>query len=155
MASTTTDFSVIERSLYIDASPATVFEVVSRPEHIVEWWSDAAELDPAPGGSGFVAFGDLENGGQRVEITVDEAVPARLFAFRWAYADGAEAGPGNSNLVTFELSPEGSGTRLRFKETGFAERGLDETAARAMHADHSSGWDYFLPKLAAYAPGVG
>jgi uncharacterized protein YndB with AHSA1/START domain len=132
-----------------------VFEVVSRAEHIAEWWSDAAELDPAPGGTGFVAFGDLEAGGQRVEITVDEVVPGHLFAFRWAYADGAYAGPGNSNLVTFELSPEGSGTRLRFTETGFTGRDLDDTTARAMHADHSSGWDYFLPKLGAYAPGVG
>lgn len=155
MTSTTNDFSTIERSLYVEAAPAVVFDVISRPEHIVGWWSDEAEIDPTPGAAGFISFGDAAAGGKRVEITVDEAIAPRLFAFRWAYADGAQPGPGNSNLVTFELEPVGAGTRLRFSETGFADRGLPETEARAMHADHSNGWDHFLPRVAAYAPRVG
>ena len=154
MTSTASSFSTIQRSLYIEATPDVVYTVVSRPEHIAAWWSDDAEFEATPGTTGFVAFGDPEAGGKRVEITVDEAVPGRLFAFRWAYADGEAARAGNSNLVTFELSPEGPGTRLSFIETGFTDRGLDDDSAQAMHADHSTGWDHFLAKLVAYAPGA-
>lgn len=151
MASTTNDFSTIERSLYVAADPRVVFDVISRPEYIVGWWSDEAEIEPTPGAVGFIAFGDAAAGGKRVEITVDEAIAPRLFAFRWAYAEGVRPGPGNSNLVTFELEPEGSGTRLKFSETGFADRGLSQTESRSMHADHSNGWDHFLPRMAGYA----
>ncbi len=154
MTSAASECSVIERELYIDASPATVFEVISQPKHIVGWWSDEAELDQAPGGRGFIAFGDVAACGKRVELTIDEAIPPRLFAFRWAYAAGEQAVPGNSNLVTFELVPEGTGTRVCFRETGFTERGWDDAQARAHYADHSNGWDHFLARLAAYAPGV-
>ena len=40
----------IEREIHVEAPPDVVFEVISRPEHIAGWWSDEAELEPAPGG---------------------------------------------------------------------------------------------------------
>jgi len=145
----------IERELYIDAGPEIVFEVVSTPEHIVNWWTDEANFDPNPGGSGWIGFGDVAAGGKRVEFSVAEAVPYRLFSFRWTHDAGEHAAAGNSNLVTFELEPEGNGTRLRFTEVGFRERGWDDAKAANMHADHSNGWDYFLPRLVAYAAKLG
>ncbi|MFC7488302.1 SRPBCC domain-containing protein [Knoellia sp. CPCC 206453] len=45
--------------MHVKASPEVVFEVVSRPEHIREWWSDDASLnDVAPGAVGEVVWGD-------------------------------------------------------------------------------------------------
>jgi uncharacterized protein YndB with AHSA1/START domain len=89
-----------------------------------------------------------------VQFTVVDAVPPRLFSFRWTHEEGESAAPGNSNLVVFALEPAGSGTRLRMTESGFRERGWDEAKVAATHDDHSSGWDYYLPRLEAYAPKV-
>ena len=33
------EFGSIERELHIEASPEVVFEVLSSPEHIRDWWS--------------------------------------------------------------------------------------------------------------------
>ena len=35
------EYGSIEREIHVDASPEVVFEVVSRPEHIAQWWTDA------------------------------------------------------------------------------------------------------------------
>lgn len=155
MTSTVREHSTIERELYVEASPETVYEVVSAPEHIVKWWSDEADFEDEPGGSGWIAFGDIAAGGRRVQLSVAEADPPRRFAFRWTHGAGVEATVGNSNLVTFELVPEGAGTRVRFTEVGFAERGWDTAEVAAVHADHSSGWDHFLPRMSGYAGGLG
>jgi uncharacterized protein YndB with AHSA1/START domain len=155
MTSTVSGYATIERELYINASPEIVYEVVSKPEHIVHWWTDEANFEATPGGSGWVGFGDVAAGGKRVELSVAEAIPPRLFAFRWTHELGEAAAIGNSNLVTFELAAEGKGTRLKFTEVGFVERGWEEPKAGEMHADHSNGWDHFLPRLSAYAEGIG
>ena len=34
------EYGVIEREIHIDASPEVVFEVVSSPEHVKQWWPD-------------------------------------------------------------------------------------------------------------------
>ena len=52
--------------------------------------------------------------------------PPRLFSFRWTHDAGETAAGGNSLLVTFELTPSGSGTLLSMTETGFRERGWND-----------------------------
>lgn len=146
------EHATIERTLHIDASPEVVFSVISDPAHVREWWADEAEF--ASGEPGWLGFGDLEAGGKRVRFQVADAVPPRLFSFRWTHEEGVEPGPGNSNLVVFELEPAGDGTLLTFTESGFRERGWTEAKARDIHADHRNGWDHFLGRLAEYAPGV-
>ena len=47
------EYGSIEREIYVEASPEVVFEVVSSPEHLREWWPDEAALsDPVPGSDG-------------------------------------------------------------------------------------------------------
>lgn len=84
-------------------------------------------------------------------LTVVEADPPRRFAFRWVADDGKSAAPGNSLLVTFELVPAGTGTLLRFTETGFRERGWEAATLEEAYQDHVHGWDHFLPRLVDYA----
>jgi uncharacterized protein YndB with AHSA1/START domain len=134
----------IEREIRIGATPEVVYQVVSSPEHLREWWPDEVSLTPVSGATGTVGF--RTDDGVKVEpVTVVEADPPRRFAFRWGYdADAATAE--NSLLVTFDLLPVDGGTLLRFAETGYDEAAKpDETLA-----DHTSGWDYFLPRIAPY-----
>jgi uncharacterized protein YndB with AHSA1/START domain len=147
------EFGTIERELHIEASPEVVYEVLSRPEHLREWWPEQAELIPTPGGTGAITFVRPE--GRKVEpLTVVEADPPRRFSFRWVYDADVDAAPDNSLLVTFDLVPAGEGTLLRFKEAGFRERGWEVAVLEEQYRDHESGWDHFLPRLAAYAAGV-
>jgi uncharacterized protein YndB with AHSA1/START domain len=146
------EYGSIERELRIDATPEVVYEVISSPEHLREWWPDDAELDPVPGATGAVTFGDPASLDAKVEpLIVLEADPPRRFAFRWVYDEGESAAPGNSLLVTFDLVPSGDGTLLRFAETGFRERGWETAVLEEAYLDHVRGWDLFLPRLVTYA----
>jgi uncharacterized protein YndB with AHSA1/START domain len=145
------EYGSIERELRIDATPEVVYEVISSPEHLREWWPDGAELDPVPGATGAITFGDpTAPDAAIVPLTVLEADPPRRFAFRWAYDEGP-ATEANSFLVTFDLVPSGDGTLLRFKETGFRERGWEAAVLEEAYLDHVRGWDHFLPRLVTYA----
>jgi len=148
-------FEAIEREIHIDAAPDVVFDVVSSPEHLRQWWPDEADFPAEPGGAGRIGFGDCAQGGTWVQFTVVEADPPRRFSFRWTHEEGEAAAPGNSMLVVFDLEPVGAGTRLRMTETGFLERGWDEAKVAAEYAEHVTGWDVFLPRLPAYAARVG
>lgn len=118
----------IERELHIEASPEIVYEVLSTPEHLTKWWPDEASV-AAPGVEGSISFGDLTQ-----PFTVTEAVPPHRFSFTWA--EGSQ--------VTFTLTPSGTGTLVRFVESGFPDE-----ASRTSHVD---GWNHFLPRLVEYAP---
>ncbi|MFC3491566.1 SRPBCC domain-containing protein [Glycomyces rhizosphaerae] len=145
----------IEREIRIEASPEVVFDVVSSPEHLKEWWPDEAEFSPVPGENGRIGFGNPADGLDWQQFTVVDAMPPRRFSFRWTHEEGTTAARGNSYLVVFELEPTDTGTLLRMTETGFRERGWAESKVAAEHADHVTGWDHFLPRLAPYAEKVG
>ncbi|GIJ11268.1 SRPBCC family protein [Micromonospora andamanensis] len=145
------EYGSIEREIHVEATPEVVYEVVTTPEHLRQWWPDDADLEPVPGATGTVSFGDSSTpNAQVVPLTVVEADPPRRFSFRWVYDDLAVATPTNSLLVTFELVPSGTGTLLRLTETGFREKGWEAAVLEAHYRDHVSGWDYFLPRLVEY-----
>jgi uncharacterized protein YndB with AHSA1/START domain len=145
------EFGSIEREIRIDAAPETVFDVVSSPRHVAQWWPDEANYASAePGSAGEIVF--LQHGGERavVRFEVVDAVPPRLFSFRWTHPEGERPRADNSFLVTFELEPVEDGTLLRMTETGFRERGWALAELEATYRDHSTGWDYHLARLAPY-----
>jgi len=145
------ELGTLEREIHVEATPEIVFEVVSRPEHIREWWSDDASVDPTPGAFGEVVWGDRVKVAALVVVDVD---PPRRFSFRWTAPDGEAPVPGNSLLVTFDLEPSAGGTRLRLTESGFRERGWEAAVLEEAFRDHERGWDLFLPRLSSYAPSV-
>src|SRR5690242_8378003 len=85
------EFGTIQREIYVDASPETVFDVVSSPDHVRQWWPDDARYEPTPGSTGEIVFGDRDAGGMVVAFTVVAAQPPRTFSFRWTHPAGAAA----------------------------------------------------------------
>jgi uncharacterized protein YndB with AHSA1/START domain len=145
----------IERELFIDAPPEVVFEVISDPRHVAEWWADAATYQAVPGSTGTISFGPVDDGGKVVTLTVVEAVRPKTFSFRWTHDAEEAAHVGNSLLVTFEVVPSGTGTLLKFIETGFREMGWEAAVLEATYLDHVTGWKHFLPRLVSYAESFG
>ena len=145
------EFGAIEREVYVEAPAEIVFEVVSSPEHLRNWWPDEADFDLTPGSAGSIVFGDPDGGGAVVGLSVVATQPPHLFSFRWTQPVGEPARAGNSLLVTFELEPSGTGTRLRMTETGFREMGWEVAVLEEQYNDHVQGWEHFLPRLAPYA----
>jgi uncharacterized protein YndB with AHSA1/START domain len=145
------EFGSIEREIYVEASPEVVFEVVSSPEHVKQWWPDDAHFDPTRGSTGELVFGDPAAGGGVASFTVVDVRPPHLFSFRWTHPAGQEAREGNSLLVTFQLVPSGGGTVLQMTETGFREMGWEAAVLEQQYQEHVHGWDFFLPRLAPYA----
>jgi uncharacterized protein YndB with AHSA1/START domain len=151
------EWGTIERELYVEASPEIVFRVVSDPEHVREWWPDDARYEAVVGSSGEILCGspDGDPDGKVEMLTVVDVRPPSLFSFRWTHPAGADAVAGNSLLVTFELVAQAEGTLVRFRETGFRERGWEVAVLEATYLDHVAGWDHFLPRLVEYAATLG
>jgi uncharacterized protein YndB with AHSA1/START domain len=143
------EYGTIERELHIDASPEVVFDVISSPEHIRDWWSAETAIEARAGSTSELTWRDEASGSARVvPISVIEAEPPHLFRFRWTQPPGEEPTEANSLLVTFRLSPSNSGTLLQFTEEGFRERGWAIAELEQAYQDHASAWDSFLPRIA-------
>jgi uncharacterized protein YndB with AHSA1/START domain len=144
------EFGTIEREIQIEAAPEVVFDVVSRPEHLKEWWPDDARYDPTPGAVGEIEFGESEADCTVVAFTVVDSRPPQSFSFRWTHPAGEPAAVGNSLLVTFDLTASRGGTLLRMTESGFREMGWEAAMLEHQFRDHETGWDFYLPRLAPY-----
>jgi uncharacterized protein YndB with AHSA1/START domain len=93
----------IERDVVFPAPPDEVWEALTEPERLEEWFATEAELDPTPGGAGVFRWDD----GEERRATVREAVPEERLVLDWD--DGGE--------VVLELEEVEGGTRLHVVET--------------------------------------
>ncbi|WP_435769877.1 SRPBCC domain-containing protein [Nocardioides sp. SYSU DS0651] len=149
------EYASIEREIHVDAPPEVVFDVISRPEHIRDWWQADTDLEPVPGATGELVWADGDDPRANVvPITVVVADPPRLFTFRWTHPAAETPVDGNSLLVAFELVPTGEGTTLRLTETGFRERGWEAAVLEHTYQDHVAGWEHFLPRIRERAVSV-
>ena len=103
------EFGTIEREIYVEASPEIVFEVVSSPDHLKEWWPDDARYEPTPGSAGEIVFGDRDAGGtvgavhrRRRATAADVLVPLDAPGRR---------GRGGGQLAAGHLRPDPVGRR--------------------------------------------
>jgi len=132
--------SVVEQTLRISAKPETVWRYWTDPQRICDWWGEAAELDPRPGGAYVVEMGGGPvMRGEYVELVPHERI---VFSFGWdPMESGPDVAPG-STLVEITLTPDGDDTILALRHTGLPAAARDE---------HAGGWAHFLPLLAAAA----
>ena len=145
----------VEREILIEASPEVVWRVITEPEHISRWFSDAAEVEARAGADGTLTWRPGGRGGAKefdaiVPIQVVEAEPFRRFSFRWNHPEGAGADENNSALVEFSLIEEADGTRLRVLESGIDAVTQDEQDKARYLEDHEQGWERHLGEMLAY-----
>jgi uncharacterized protein YndB with AHSA1/START domain len=134
----------VERVIEIEASPETVWELLTDPEKAKDWWGLEASFDPRPGGAFRLRVTPASiAGGEFVEVDR----PRRL-VYTWGWemgGGGPELVPPGSTTVEIELEPTEAGTTLRLTHRDLP--GAD--SARA----HGAGWDHYLARLAVAARG--
>jgi uncharacterized protein YndB with AHSA1/START domain len=93
----------VEREIVVPESPDEVWEALTEPERLEEWFASEVELDARPGGEGVFRWGD---GDERAAV-VRELEEAERLVLDWD--DGGS--------VVVELEPVIEGTRVRVVET--------------------------------------
>jgi uncharacterized protein YndB with AHSA1/START domain len=130
---------IVEREIFIAASPETVFGFLVDPALMARWIGQEHTLDPRPGGIFRVAL----RAGAVASGTYKEIVPYRRVAFTWGWEGRDDLPPGES-LVEIELEPEDGGTLLRLRHRGLAREAL----APFTPEEHGKQWTYYLSRLA-------
>jgi uncharacterized protein YndB with AHSA1/START domain len=132
---------VIQHEIRIDASPETIFDFFTDPAKAVQWMGEQATLDPRPGGVYRVAMNEQYVAmGEYLEID-----PPRRVVFTWGWKDGLQQMPPGSSTVEVTLTPDGDATVVRLIHRDIPTPEAAES--------HRSGWNRFLPQLAAVAAG--
>ncbi|MEU1285874.1 SRPBCC domain-containing protein [Kitasatospora sp. NPDC005856] len=136
----TTDPTVIRCDQFIAHSPAAVWRALTDPDLHAKWWA-AGDVRPVVGHRFTLDMGPW--GQQACEVLAVE--PERLL--RYSFAPGAL-----DTTITWQLVPEGNGTRLLLEHAGFD---LDSPLGRAALEGMGRGWPDVLlriePVLAAEA----
>jgi uncharacterized protein YndB with AHSA1/START domain len=145
----------VEREILIEASPEVVWGVITEPEQISRWFSDAADIEGRAGADGTLTWSPGGRGGDKdsdlvVPIRVVDAEPFRRFSFRWNHPQGAGPDQGNSALVEFSLIEEAGGTRLRVLESGIDLVTHDEEGKARYVEEHEQGWERHFGEMRDY-----
>src|SRR4051794_7172367 len=69
----------VEREILFPESPAELWEALTEPERLEEWFATEAELDARPGGAGIFRWGD----GEERRATVREATEEERLVLDW------------------------------------------------------------------------
>jgi uncharacterized protein YndB with AHSA1/START domain len=148
--------TAVTRDIVINASPETVYDVVSRPEHMSKWFSDDADFEPVADTAGVLLWRDTQtNETTTIKVTVVTADRPNVFSFSWVSPERQRETPTATDpvLVEFRIIPEANGTRLVVSES-LETVAWDDTAKAAYAADHTNGWAHFLSQLRDYAEGL-
>lgn len=134
---------VVERTY--KAPIQQVWAAITEPDQMKQWYLSINDFRAEVG---FETSFDQKSGDKSYPHIwkVTEVVPGRKISYAWSFANF----PGNSE-VTFELTPEGNGTRLTLTHTG-----LESFGDYAPVAGFEKGWTYFigeaLPKFLEKVP---
>ena len=118
--------------------PATVWRALTDPELHARWWA-AGDVRPIVGHRFELDMGKW--GKQPCEVLAVE--PERLFRYRFSVGR-------LDTTITWQLAPEGSGTRLTLIHEGFH---LDTPMGRTAFEGMKPGWPQVLARLATVLPG--
>ncbi len=128
----------------LDAPRERVFEALTIPEQVAQWWGpavnmvDGAEVDAKVGGRYIVNMlgengEDFSMRGKITELSPPEKL---VIEFTRTFEDGSS----RSTVLTLTLTQQGGGTRLHLLHTGFANMELRD--------GFNGGWAHSLENLA-------
>ncbi|WP_395945559.1 SRPBCC domain-containing protein [Brevundimonas sp.] len=134
MTQTETRSVVVERDFA--HPPAKVWRALTQP-HLIEEWLMKIDAAPDTMGRQFHLTGEW---GGVLDCEVVAIEPERVLAYRWDF-ENKDPNFALKSVVTFTLTPTGSGTRLKMEQAGFRPN-QKQALGGATH-----GWAAFLLKL--------
>ena len=137
----------IERSLFVRAQPARVYDLFATKKGVESWFAPEAQVTGEVGSPYVLHFKGPRPSPAKVRGRVVAAVPGERFAYVWP-SHGSKERP---TLVTVNLAAEAGGTRITLVESGFG-RGAEWDAD---YLDHCQGWGIELNKILAVVEGLG
>ncbi len=147
--------NVVEHEVLVDAPIDLVWDVVTKPEHVRQWFGADVDLIAEPGASGELRFSRRDNDEQVVlRAVVDRVLRPHLYELHWTGHPSEPVGDHPWTQVSFSFSSEGDGTRLRVTETGFEHVGLKGEAAESYRQGHVQGWNGLIDSLSAYTASI-
>ena len=135
MISTATEVRSVVVEREFPHPPEKLWRALTQP-HLMEEWLMKNDFKPQVGHQ-FNLRGDW---GGVLDCEVLTIEPERTLAYTWNFAH-ADAAFNLKSVVTFTLTPSGTGTHLRVEQVGF--RPDQKQAFGGAHA----GWKQFLEKL--------
>jgi uncharacterized protein YndB with AHSA1/START domain len=130
------DAVVVERVL--DAPVAKVWKALTDVDQMRHWYFDLKEFKPQVSFE-FEFIVEHEGNAYHHLCKITEVIPPRKIAYTWRYKGAA-----GDSLVTFELSPEGSKTRLKVTHTGIETFPKTQAYSRK---NFESGWTAIATEL--------
>jgi uncharacterized protein YndB with AHSA1/START domain len=111
---------MIVKEIVLPAPREEVWEALTDPDRLEDWFANTVELDLRPGGGASFGWGN----GEERHATFTEVEPGRRLAFDWD-----DEGEGD---VEFTLDDDGDGTRLTVVESSPAWSTALELRASAL-----------------------
>jgi uncharacterized protein YndB with AHSA1/START domain len=129
-------------------APEAIWRTITSGDLIARWMMEPTGFEPVAGKSFTFKTTPAGAWDGTIRCQVLEAVPNERLSYAWKGGDAGNRGYGSllDTVVTFTLSPEKGGTRLRLVHAGFVMP-RNETAYQNM----SGGWKKIIPKLGEIA----
>lgn len=132
----------VRRELQIRAPRARVWEALTEPSQLLQWFpTKRAEIDLRPGGDAVLEWDEA-----RAEAVVDVVEPPGRFVFRWR-PEGLGR-PFTTVSFTLDEMEDGASTRVRLVESGFAS--LPDQIETQSQKGNDEGWAHELQELKEY-----
>jgi uncharacterized protein YndB with AHSA1/START domain len=133
---------VIERTFA--AAIETVWKALTEPDHMKKWYFPMIEAFKPEVGFETTVIVRHDNKEIPHLWKVTEVVVGKKIAYTWKYADSE-----GDSLVSWELFPEGKGTRLKLTHAGL-ESFDPEKSPKYAHGNFLQGWTYITGSLGEY-----
>lgn len=142
----TPDQDTVTAEIHVAAPPERVFQAITDPRQVGQWWGDASQYratnwqsDLRPGGKWRTDGKGADGKPFYVAGEYLEVDPPHLLVHTWipSYREGL------ITTVRWELKPEGAGTRVFLRHSGFAKH-------PEAGQDHGRGWVRVLGWMQAF-----
>ncbi|MFC4597205.1 SRPBCC family protein [Cohnella hongkongensis] len=107
---------IVERKMFIEAKPGTVFSYFTEAGKLCQWLGKQATVEPEERGEIRIDM----NGRDKIVGTFKAIEPFERIVFTWGWVDSAIHPPGSS-WVEITLTPHGDGTWLCLNHTSVPE----------------------------------
>jgi uncharacterized protein YndB with AHSA1/START domain len=104
------EHATLEFEVLLDHEPAEVWEAITDPVQLSEWYMMQATVEPRLGGTIEFSGGPV---GYHVKGRILAWEPPRIFSYEWKIGPSPRSPRGEDSIVTWELAGDGAGTFLR------------------------------------------